>query len=303
VVGQQAQPVRDLDRVPRGPRRDVRDPPDPQRRPALGLELPLQRRELHRLVPRDETRAHVAAERQEHGGRPPDREGDLQGFPMEQVLPVSQKKVRVDPRDREAGRGEGGEGHVYRLGERRRIGHRREGGDVDQPPVRKREARGTVHPGVGGDDEDPGEDPPEGYENAGGEVEAGGDAVPAVQVDPEEDRLGEEGESLQGEGEPDDPARERHEPGPQQPQFEGEDGSGDRAHREEDRCPFRPAPRQLRVDGMPGPEMRPLGDHHEDGHPHPGHREEDVEGEQHRHLRTRQYEFRHAAALLNRKSP
>jgi len=294
VVGQQAQPLRDLDRVPRGPLCFIGDSPDPKRCPSHGLELSLQRRELHRLVPRDEARADVAAKRHEHGGGPPDREGDLKGFPMEQVLPVFQEKVRMDPRDREPGCGEGGERHVERLVERGWIEHRREGGNVDRLPVRKGEARRAVHPGVGGNDEDPGEDPAEGHENAGCEVKARGDAIPPVQVDSEEDRLGEEGESLQREGEADDSARECHEPGPQETQLEGQDGSGDRAHREENRRPFRPAPRQLGVDRLAGPEMRPLGDYHQDRHPHPRHREENVEGEQHRHLGARQGKLRHA---------
>ena len=77
-----------------------------------------------------------------------------------------------------------------------------------------------------------------------------GHAVPAVDVDAQEDRLGEEGEPFQSEPQPDDRAGELHEAGPEQPQLERQHRARDRAHREQDRRTPGPSLRQGAVDRL-----------------------------------------------------
>ena len=107
---------------------------------------------------------------------------------------------------------------------------------------------GCVHPRVGDDHEDPREPPRHGDQDPGQEVGPGLHAVPAVEVDAEEDRLGEEGEPLEGERHADDRAGELHEAGPEEAQLEREHGAGDRADREEDGGALGPPPGEVEVD-------------------------------------------------------
>jgi hypothetical protein len=130
---------------------------------------------------------------------------------------------------------------------------------------------------------------------ARGQVGAPRDALPPVQVDAEEDGLGEEREALEGERHADDRARVLHERGPEQAQLEGEHGAGDRAHREEDRGALAPAMGQLEIDPVAGPLPSPLGHHHQQGHSDAHHREDDVEAERHGHLRARGEQVGHGS--------
>ena len=59
-------------------------------------------------------------------------------------------------------------------------------------------------------------------------------AIPAVEIESEEDGLDEEGEPFGREGEPDDAAGVAHEDRPEESQLEGENRAGDGADGEED---------------------------------------------------------------------
>ena len=85
-------------------------------------------------------------------------------------------------------------------------------------------------------------------EDAGQQVRPRRDPVPAVEVDAEEDRLGEEGEPLERERHADDRPGGLHELGPEQPELEGEHRARDRADGEEDRGALGPALGELEVD-------------------------------------------------------
>ena len=110
------------------------------------------------------------------------------------------------------------------------------------------------------------------------------EAIPAVEIEPEEDGLDEEGEPLRREGEPDDAAGVAHEDRPEESQLEGEDRAGDRTDGEEDGESFGPAADEGHVDRVTGSQPQPLGDEEEDGQTHAEHGEDDVEGEGGAHL-------------------
>ena len=73
------------------------------------------------------------------------------------------------------------------------------------------------------------------------EVRARREAVPPVDVDRDEDRLAEEEQALDREGEAEDLAPLLHEPRPQQPELEREDRPGHDPDREQDQHHLRPA--------------------------------------------------------------
>ncbi len=122
-----------------------------------------------------------------------------------------------------------------------------------------------VHPAVDGDNR-------QGSGHAGDrdrdscqEVRAGRQAVPAVHVDPDEDRLQEEREPLDREPEAEHAPERRHEARPEQPELEAEDRSGDHTDREQRDEDPRPAPRERQVDGVAAAEPEPFGEKHHDG--------------------------------------
>ena len=121
-------------------------------------------------------------------------------------------------------------------------------------------------------DDDPGE-----------EMRAAADAVPGVEVDPEEDRFGEEREPFERERHADDRAGEAHEAWPEQPELERENGARHGADGEQDGRALGPSLRELEVHGVAGAHPSPLGDHHERGESDADDREDDVEGEGHCH--------------------
>src|SRR3989454_6005635 len=115
-------------------------------------------------------------------------------------------------------------------------------------------------------------------------------------IDPEEDRLGEERESLERKRHADDPACVLHEPRPQEPQLEGEHSAGDGAHGKEDGGAPRPALGEVEVNRLPATEIEALGDGHQERHADPDRREDDVERQRQRHLGAREEEVSHGRA-------
>src|SRR5881397_528239 len=75
--------------------------------------------------------------------------------------------------------------------------------------LRQLESGRRVHPRIRDDDEDSGSRAAQRDDAAGGEVGRPRDQVPTVQVDAEEDRLGEEREPFERERHPDDGAANR----------------------------------------------------------------------------------------------
>src|SRR5688572_12288418 len=106
-------------------------------------------------------------------------------------------------------------------------------------------------------------------------MRAGRDPVPPIEVDAEENGLGEEGEALEGERHADDRAGVLHETRPEQPELERQDGARYRADGEQDRGPLGPALRQLEVDAVTAPLPAPLRDYHQHRHRDADDREDD----------------------------
>src|SRR5689334_559205 len=87
--------------------------------------------------------------------------------------------------------------------------------DVGDPPVRgEPEAGRHVHPGVDRDDAEGPEHPGERHRHQAQQMQPVRQAPPAVQVDAEEDRLDEEGQSLERERQPEYVTELAHQPGP-----------------------------------------------------------------------------------------
>jgi hypothetical protein len=113
------------------------------------------------------------------------------------------------------------------------------------------------------------------------------DARPAVQIDAEKDGLGEERESFEGEERAYQRPGPFHERGPQEPQLERQDRSGDGANREKNGGALRPSLRERQIAVVAGPHPAPFGDRHQRGHGDAQRGEHDVEGQGHGHLRAR----------------
>ena len=140
----------------------------------------------------------------------------------------------------------------------------------------------TVHPGVHGDDHQRTREAGYDDRNPGEEMSTRGEAVPAVDVDGDEDRLDEEGERLEREPEAEDVTERRHETGPEKAELEAEDRPRDDADGEQGEHHFGPALRDGAVDGIAGPEPERLHEDDKGGKGHPEAHEWDVHGERER---------------------
>ena len=67
-------------------------------------------------------------------------------------------------------------------------------------------------------------------------------------------------------------------------ELERQHGARNGADREEDRRAVGPASGEIESGFIPGPEVQTFGQRHQEGHTDPDRREDDVEGERHRHL-------------------
>ncbi len=150
---------------------------------------------------------------------------------------------------------------------------------ADDPPVDLPHSARDVHPRVRGDDEQGRQGARDGDRDHRQPVSPGGQALPPVEVQADEDRLDEEREALEGERQAERSAVAGHERRPQQAELEGEDRSrhrADREHHGEGPCP-------LAGEGEPDRVARPdpatFGVEQQPGHAHPEDREADVEGQ------------------------
>ncbi|MEZ5250127.1 MAG: hypothetical protein R2713_13230 [Ilumatobacteraceae bacterium] len=177
--------------------------------------------------------------------------------------------------------------HMRELEPDARVEHRRPGIDVDDTTVDLAKAGGTVHPGVHRQDAEGADDTGEADRDEGGEVDPWRQPIPAVQVDAEEDRLDEERNALQGEGQADHVAVPAHEPGPQHAHLEAEDrarhGTDGEQHGRRLGPPLGQAERDVVVLADAATMQHP--DHHGQRHAERG--EHDVRAEREGHLPTR----------------
>ena len=120
----------------------------------------------------------------------------------------------------------------------------------------------------------------------------GRELVPAVGVDPDEDRLQEEREPLDREPEPEHAAERGREVRPQQPHLEAQDRAGDHPDREQRQHDPAPALRERSVQRVAGPDPQPLDEHHHHRERDPEADQRDVDGERQRlHLASLQKVF------------
>ena len=153
--------------------------------------------------------------------------------------------------------------------------HGPEVGD-DGPAALDLEPRRGVHPGVGDDNPDGGEDAAQRHHDGGEEVHLLADAVPAEDQHGQEAGLQEEGEdALGGQGAAEHVADVAGEGGPVGAELELHDDAGGDAHREVDGEDARPEPGHLVIDDVAGAQVRPLHDDHDRAEPD-GQRREDV---------------------------
>ncbi len=110
------------------------------------------------------------------------------------------------------------------------------------------------------------------------------EAIPAIEVQSEEDGLDKKGEPLCRKRKTDDAPGVAHEKRPEQPQLEGEDGAGNGADGEEDGESLGPAPDERFVDRVAGPQPESLGDEEQNRQPHTEDGEDDVKREGSAHL-------------------
>ena len=152
----------------------------------------------------------------------------------------------------------------------------RPGLHLDGDAVGERESRGLIHPAIDGDDEERSRDARDHHRDAGCEVEPGGQPVPPVGVDGDEDRLDEERDALEGEAEPEHVPERGHEARPQQAELEAEDRARDHAEREEREHHLRPAAGEHAEQGIAGPQVAPLREQDHRGERDPEADERDV---------------------------
>ena len=253
---------------------------------AGGLGHQLDGGELGRLVVEDPASQRVAHRQLDRRGHRGHAERDHEPHPVVAIPPPSQHAVGVDRRDEEAADHVGREDHVS--------GHQRHGVVEDDPPrvhvdhlARRveRESRRCVHPRVGRHHRDASQHARDDEGHTGPEVRPRLQSAPAVDVDRDEDRLGEEEEPLERERHPEGLAPLTHETGPQQAELEGEDRAGDRPDGERDGHVLRPSLGQLERLGVVALEPSVVGD---ERHERPGHtegHEDDVAGQREGHLR------------------
>src|SRR5439155_8709008 len=132
----------------------------------------------------------------------------------------------------------------------------------DRVAVLDPEAARMVHPGVDGDDEGRPRHAGDRDRYAAQEVSSRREPVPAVDVDPDEDRLEEEREALEREAEAEYVPEARDEVRPEQAELEAQDRAGDDADGEQRQHHVRPAPRHRAVELTARTQVARLGEEH-----------------------------------------
>ena len=154
--------------------------------------------------------------------------------------------------------------------------------DVDRAPVLEPEPGRIVHPCVDRDDEQRAGQARHHDGHAAQEVQPRRHAIPAVDVDRDEDRLDEEREALQAEGKAEDVPERGHEVRPQQAHLERQDRPGHDADREEGDHDLRPALGERPVELVAGAQVERLDEQDHARERDPEAHERDVHGERQR---------------------
>jgi hypothetical protein len=233
-----------------------------QGRGVLGGGVELEGGQLGRLDGAQRHPEDVADHGLDDRGDRRERQRNHQPEPVVGVAAPAQHPGGVHGRDDEADEHVGAQPHVGELQERAWVEHRAPGVHVGHPPAGgEGEAGGHVHPGVDGDDAVAAEDAGGHHRREHPQVQAGRKPVPAVEVDAQEDRFGEERQALERERQPEDIAEAAHQSRPQQPHLEAEHRAGDGADGEQHGGHLRPALRQSQRGLVPA---QAATVHHED---------------------------------------
>jgi len=208
---------------------------------------------------------------------------------MQHIVAPSQDAHRVNRGDEKTCHHIGRNEHVRVFGRRRRIersGHRV---DVDQLAVAVQLKTGwRVHPCVRHHHEYRAQRAAHRDWDGCQPVDHRGQAVPAVQVQAQEDRLDEESKAFGREGQAEDRARERHEPGPQQAELERECRAGNRADCKQDAKGLRPSACEIQPHVVFRPQPQPFGGEHQQRKADAQDREDDMKAKRRAHRRPRE---------------
>src|SRR6266403_1989789 len=112
------------------------------------------------------------------------------------------------------------------------IEHRGDRIDVNRLLINNVKPSRRIHPSVCYHHEDRREDTTHGDHNASQPMQYGWHPVPAIEIDPQEDRLSKEGESFQRKRHTDNPSGILHKLRPEQTQLERKDRTGHGSNRE-----------------------------------------------------------------------
>ena len=291
VAQDQAAELRDPDGVAGGLGLEVGQAEEIERRPGMGLEMALHGGDLGRLVLQRVEAVEVAGYRLQRGhqGRHPHRHRE---HALGSTVPVALEQVpRTHAADHE-GRGQVGAQH----GVDEAVG--KGGIEDDLPPVGGLEAAlddgvagRRVHPAVGREDPEGGEEGAQRHHAGGEEVRLLADSLPAEEHDPQEAGLEEEGgQHLVGHDRAHDGTHGVAHPAPVGAELVGHDDSGDDAHAEGDGEDRQPELVELAVDRVAGGEPEALQHGKVAGEPDGEGREQEVEGDDEGELEARQHD-------------
>ena len=214
---------------------------DVDRRAALGVLEPFHRRELHRLVHRDMPRGPVARDDLQRHDRAGNDERDQEADPS-----VRAHGCRAAARARAAWRrGSPVTMNAARImcvasGHSDVLNSAAHGCTSTTFPSTSRNPVGVFMNPFAATTKNADATPGDADRHAAPEVHLRRQPVPAVEVDADEDRLGEEREALDRERQAHDVAVGGHPPRPEDPELERQDRARDRADREQHREHLRP---------------------------------------------------------------
>ena len=199
-VGQDREQPRDLDPEAHLAARLVVEAAERERRAARGLLQPFHRGQLDRLALGDLAPGPVADDHLHRRAQRRERERHDERGAVVVVALALQPRERVDAGDDEPADEVAREVHVDQLVPHVRVQQRLPRARVEHLAVRREvEPDRVVHPAVDRDHVERAREAREHDRDAGQEVRALGEPVPAVDVDRDEDRLDEERDALQRE--------------------------------------------------------------------------------------------------------
>src|SRR6185437_8050819 len=189
--------------------------------------------ELGRLRGRDRATVPVTNEDLYDRGESRNRERNRECRPLVTAPVALQPPKGVGPGKHEAGHHVAGDVHVHQFVQEVPVAeeraHRMHVDDV--AAAGKTKAGGMVHPPVDRDHRQRAGETGDRDRDAAREMRARRETVPAVDVDPDEDRLHEEGEALDREAKPEHASEGPGETGPEETHLEAENRAGDDAGR------------------------------------------------------------------------